>query len=99
MHGECGGKAGRAECHRVAQRETGGQWYHRVRSQPRVFGETAIASLAETGAGDHHFIACLETCISARHHGARRIDTGNQREFAQDLAGAGYCQRILVIDA
>ena len=65
----------------------------------RVFGVTAVVGLGQAAAVDQDFLPGLEARVLRGHDFAGEVDAADQRIFAQDLAGAGRRERVLVVDA
>ena len=98
MNGQRRGESRGAERHRAKCVETGGHRDHALGRHPRDLGVSAVEGFRQAAARDQHRVAALEARIAGRFHDARQIDAADQRIAAQDLAGAGGRQRVLVVD-
>ena len=63
------------------------------------FRVAAIVRLGQSAAGDQHRIAGVKARIAGGFDAAGQIDAADQRIAAQDPAGAGGGERVLVVDA
>ena len=63
-----------------------------------ILRQAAIEAFADAPAGQCHLVARIERSARRFDHFAGKIDAGNQRELADDLALAANRQRILVVE-
>ena len=91
-------EAGSAERHRLEGAETLGHRNHPLAVQAREFRIAAVMHFGETATGDEHVIAGLVASVGRGLDHAREIDAPDQRVLAQDLAGTGRGERVLVVD-
>jgi len=94
-----GGEAGGAERHRFEQAQPVRQGHHPVGRHPGVFGIAAVVRDADVEGRRHHPVARGVARIGRMHDLAGQVDAADAGEAADDLAGAGRGQGVLVVDA
>ena len=99
MNGERGGEPRGAERHGRAGVESLRHRDHPVPGHARELGVAAVVGFGQRAPGHQHRLPRAVAGVGRRLHLAGEIDSAHEREAAQDPAGAGGCERVLVVDA
>ena len=94
---EHGGVTGNAHGHGISRAPVFGHGHQPITGNAGHFRKAAMVLFANTPAIENDPVAGLPVPVGGFRHGSGEIDTGDQREFADDGGLAGDCQAILVI--
>ncbi len=98
MNGERGRVARGADLHGFERGHAVGDRHDAAAGDARVLGITAVDGLAEAATVDQHRQPGRQLRVPGADDFAGQVDAAVERVAAQDLAGAGCGQGILVID-